>query len=359
MTQSFGKNLKITIFGSSHQATMGVVIDDIKPGFEIDYEKLYNFMKRRSPGRSTYTTKRKEVDKPEFISGVHNNKIVSKTIVGIIKNEGYISKDYENLIDLPRPSHADYTAIIKYGKDIDMNGSGPFSGRLTAPLCLAGGVAKQILEKKGIRINARLKNVGGIEDKKISLVNPPMDELESIKNKEIVVLDLKKEEEIKDLLEEVKNSEDSIGGICQTFAIGVPKGLGDPNYDSFESRLSYLAYGIPGVRAVSFGDGLDSFKMRGSFHNDQFKIVDNEVRTITNHAGGVVGGITNGEAVVFDLIFKPTPSISILQKSFSIKENKEKEISIKGRHDPAFVLRTPAIAESVMALTILDFLNDL
>lgn len=359
MTQSFGKNLKTTIFGSSHQSFMGVVIDDIKPGFEIDYEKLCAFMKRRAPGKSRYTTKRKESDKPEFISGVRDNKIVSKTIVGIIRNGDYLSKDYGNLRDMPRPSHADYTSLIKYGKDLDMNGSGPFSGRLTAPLCLAGGIAKQILEKKGIRIHARIKNIGGIEDKKVSLVNPPMDELEAIKNKEIQVLDEDKEKEIRDLLEDVRNNLDSVGGICQVFATGVPEGLGGPNYDSFESRIAYLSYGVPAVRAVSFGDGLDSFKMRGSEHNDQFEIVDGKVRTITNHAGGVVGGITNGEAVVFDLIFKPTASISLPQKSFSIKDKREKELLIKGRHDPCLCLRTPAIAESVMALTILDFLNDL
>lgn len=359
MTQSFGKNLKTTIFGSSHQSFMGVVIDDIKPGFEIDYEKLCAFMQRRAPGKSEFTTKRKEKDKPEFISGVIDNKIVSKTIVGIIRNGDYLSKDYGNLRDMPRPSHADYTSLIKYGKDLDMNGSGPFSGRITAPLCLAGGIAKQILEKRGIRIHARIKNIGGIEDRKISLAKPPMDELESIKNKEIPVLDEDKEKSIRNLLEEVRESLDSVGGITQVIATGVPEGLGDPNYDSFESRIAYLSYGVPAVRAISFGDGLESINMRGSDHNDQFEIVDGKVRTITNHAGGVVGGITNGEPVAFDIIFKPTASISLPQRSFSIKEKREKELVIKGRHDPCLALRTPPILESIMALTILDFLNDL
>ena len=358
MSQSFGKNLKITIFGSSHQEYMGVVMDNMEIGFEIDMEKLDQFMQRRAPGKSKFTTKRKESDKINFISGVRDNKIISKTITAIIKNENYKSKDYENLNDIPRPSHADYTSFIKYGNEMDMNGGGPFSGRLTAPFCLAGGIAKQILEEKNIKISSRIKNIGGIEDKNIDLANPPMDELEKISQKEIPVLDEKKEKEIRNLLEKVKKDGDSIGGICQVFGENIPKGLGDPLFDSFEAKISYLSYGIPAVRAVSFGLGLDAMKMKGSQHNDQFEIKNGQVKTITNNAGGVVGGITNGMPVVFDLIFKPTPSISICQKSFSIKEKKEKILQIKGRHDPCLALRTPPIGESILALTVLDLLND-
>ena len=199
MSQSFGKNLKITIFGSSHQEYMGVVMDNVKIGFEIDRQKLDEFMQRRASGKSKFTTKRKESDKVIFISGVKENKIISKTIAALIKNEDFKSKDYQNLNDIPRPSHADYTSFIKYGKEIDMNGSGPFSGRLTSPFCLAGGIEKQILEDKNIKISSRIKNIGGIEDKNIDLANPPMDELEKISQKEIPVLDEKKEKEIKEV----------------------------------------------------------------------------------------------------------------------------------------------------------------
>lgn len=358
MTQTFGENLKITIFGSSHQEYMGVVMDNVKIGFEIDMEELDNFMQRRAPGKSRFTTKRKESDKAIFISGVRGNKIVSKTITALIKNKDYKLKDYENLNDIPRPSHADYTSFIKYGKDLDMNGSGPFSGRLTAPFCLAGGIAKQILEDRGIKISSRIRNIGGIEDTKLNLANPPIDKLSNISIKEIPVIDKSKEEEIKKLLENVRSKGDSIGGICQVFGTNVPAGLGSPSFDSFEGRIANLSYGISGLRAVSFGRGIDSINMRGSNHNDQFKIENGEVKTITNNSGGVVGGITNGMPVVFDLIFKPTASISLLQKSFSIKENKEKNLVIKGRHDPCFALRTLPIGESILALTVLDFIND-
>lgn len=354
--QSFGKNLKVTIFGSSHQKYMGVVIDNIRPGFKIDEEKLYKFLQRRAPGRSKYTTRRKEKDRVEFISGVLENKIVSKTVVAIIKNEDYLSKSYEDIRDIPRPSHADYTCLIKYGKGMDMNGSGPFSGRLTAPFCIAGAIAKQILEKRGIKIASRLRNVGGIEDRNVCLSKPPMDDLKAIENKEIPVLDHEIEKKIRKEIEDVIKEKDSLGGICQVFATGVPSGLGDPNFDSFESKIAAISYAIPAVRAISFGSGLYAMNMRGSEHNDQFEIIDGKVRTITNHAGGVVGGITNGEAIIFDIVFKPTPSIGRKQKSFSIKDRSEKILQIKGRHDPCLCLRTPAIGESIMALTILDFL---
>lgn len=358
MGQSFGKNLKVTIFGSSHQEYMGVVIDNLKPGFEIDMVKLDDFMQRRAPGKSRFTTKRKESDKAIFISGLIENKIISKTITALIKNNNFKSKDYNNLNDIPRPSHADYTSFIKYGKDMDMNGGGPFSGRLSAPFCLAGGIAKQILEEKNIKIASRIKNIGGISDMNLDLANPPMKDLEKISYKEIPVLDEKKEAEIRKLLGDVRSEGDSIGGTCQVFGENIPQGLGDPLFDSFEAKISYLSFGIPGLRSISFGEGLKSIKMKGSDHNDQFEIKNGKVKTITNNAGGIVGGITNGMPVVFDLIFKPTPSISLCQKSFSIRERKEKELLIKGRHDPCFALRTLPIGESILALTVLDYLYE-
>ena len=308
--------------------------------------------------RSEFTTKRKEDDKPVFISGLRGNKIVSKTIVAIIKNKDRKSKDYENIRDIPRPSHADYTAFIKYGKEMDMKGSGPFSGRLTAPLVLAGGIAKQILERKNIKRSSRIKNIGGIEDRDISLTNPPMARLDKIKNKEIPVIDKACEKNIRNLLEKVKSEQDSIGGICQIFATGVKEGLGEPSFNTFEGKVSNLSYSVPTLRAISFGNGLKSFKMLGSLHNDEFEIVDGKVKTRTNNAGGVVGGITNGMPIVFDMVFKPTPSIGKSQRSFSISENKEKILNIKGRHDPCLVLRCPVIGEAVMALAILDFYNE-
>lgn len=359
MTSTFGKNIKTTIFGSSHQAYMGLVIDGLDLGFKIDMDKLNDFLQRRAPGRSSLTTKRKEDDRPIFIQGIKNDTIVSETVACIFKNSDTRSKDYEIFRDKPRPGHADYVSMIKYKGKLDMDGSGPFSGRLTAPLCLAGGICKQILEQKNIEIAARIKSIGSIEDDEVDFVNPDIKALKEIAFKDIPVISAEKEKKMRALIEKVKKEKDSIGASVEIFAKNLPQGLGNPNYDTFEGRISSLAFSIPACRGIEFGSGFNSTRMKGSENNDQFIMENGKIKTKTNWAGGVVGGITNGMPLVFRLAFKPTPSIGKLQETVSIKNKENTSLEIKGRHDPCLALRTPPIAEAITALTILDFMGDL
>lgn len=357
MTASFGKKIVTTIFGSSHGKSIGVVVDGLPLGEEIDMDELLSFMKRRAPGNGKFTTKRSEKDIPEFIAGVEENKIVDRTICATIRNEDKKSSDYDKFKDLPRPSHADYVSYMKYGGLLDMRGSGSFSGRLTAPLCIAGGIAIQILKKKGIEISSHIKNLGGIKDDDVDYVNPNMEKLKECQKFEIPFLNEEKRNEAKNLLEKITEEKDSIGGEIECFATGIPVGLGEPNYDSFEANLSRLIFSMPGTRAIGFGRGFDAVEMRGSYHNDQFEIKNGKVLTKTNNAGGIVGGITNGMPIVFSVAMKPTASIAIEQDSISLKKKEEEKLIIKGRHDPCIALRSLPVIESILALTILDFME--
>lgn len=357
MTSSFGQKLKITIFGHSHGNAIGLVADGFPLGTKIDMDKLNEFMKRRAPGSSKYTTRRREDDQVEFIAGVEGDRIVANTICAIIKNKDTISSDYESFRDIPRPSHADYVSNIKYQGLLDMRGSGPFSARLTAPLCIGGAIALQILEERGIEVRSHLKQVGGVHDVGIDYVNPDMEGLSSCSQKAIPVIDHYAEEKIKNLLEEVKANQDSVGGEVECVVTGLPVGLGEPNYKSFESQIASLVYAVPGTRAISFGRGFEAATMLGSDHNDEFQILDGKVVTKTNNAGGLVGGITNGMPLIFSVVMKPTASISKEQTSISLKDMKEEKLRIRGRHDPCIALRALPIIEALAALVILDFME--
>lgn len=356
MSSSFGKNIVVTIFGESHGNSIGVVIDGLPIGEKIDLEKLNEFMSRRAPGKNKYGTKRKERDLPKFIAGVQDGKIVANTICAVIENSDQRSSDYEQFKDTPRPSHADYVAYMKYGTDFDMRGSGSFSGRLTAPLCIAGGIAKQILEKKGIEVQSHINRVGGISDISLDYANPDMESLKECVKKEIPVVSESAEEEIKNLINRMRDEENSVGAEIECFATGLPVGLGEPNYDSFDAVLAKLIFSIPAVRGFSFGSGFDAVSMTGKEHNDEY-VLDGGVKTNTNNAGGVVGGITNGMPIVFRTAIKPTASIGLSQRSFSISESVEKDLEIKGRHDPCIGIRILPVIESMCALAILDFME--
>lgn len=357
MGASFGKNIKVTVFGESHGNCIGVVIDALPLGEEIDEKKVSDFLKRRAPG-GKFTTPRSEKDNVKFISGVKNNRIVSNTVCAIIENTDMKSSDYENFKDIPRPSHADYVAYKKYDGKMDMNGSGAFSGRMTAPICIVGAIAKQILSKRGIEIYARLKSVGAINDDEISLAKPDINLLKSISDREIPVVSDSVEVQVKELITELRMQKDSIGANIECFCFNVPLGLGEPNFDGFESEIASVVFSIPGVRGVYFGDGLNATKMHGNEHNDEFVIENGKVLTKTNHCGGVVGGITNSMPVVFTTMVKPTASIGKSQKSFSITEMKERELVIEGRHDSCIAIRMVPVIEAVAAIVILDFLEN-
>ncbi len=324
----YGENIKLNIFGQSHSAAIGMCLEGVPAGFELDFAELQSFMDRRAPGKSPLSTARKESDVPEFLSGLKENVTCGVPITAIIRNTDVKASDYEEYKTLPRPGHADYTAKIKYNGFQDYSGGGAFSGRMTAPLCLGGGICKLLLEREGIKINSRVLSIGGLTD-------------------------MKKAEE---LILKVKAQGDSVGGVIECTAENIPAGLGGPLFDGMESRISSAAFAIPGVKGIEFGAGAKCAEMLGSENNDDFTITDGNIVTLTNNCGGVLGGITNSMPLVFRLYIKPTPSIAKKQRSVDLSSMEEKSISVHGRHDPCIVPRALPCAEAVAALAVYDAL---
>ena len=326
MASIFGNNIKISIFGQSHSEAIGVTIDGLKAGIEIDIDKLKEFMDRRAPGKSKYATKRKEGDIPEFLSGVVNNVTCGAPITAIIRNTNQHSKDYDNLRDCPRPGHADYTAHIKYNGYEDLRGGGHFSGRLTAPLCIAGGIILQILEKEGITIESKIKEIHGN-------AKDPFKEIEK-----------------------AMKMGDSVGGVISCTIKGIKAGVGEPMFDGIENRIAQAVFAVPAVKGIEFGQGFECAKMYGSENNDNFEYKDGEVVTRTNNNGGILGGISNGMDITFNVAVKPTPSIALKQDSISYKIKENKELQIVGRHDPCIVPRALPCIEAASAVAIYDLM---
>lgn len=354
MFSTFGQNIRITVFGESHGTGIGLVIDGLPAGESISVDELNRFMVRRAPGQRG-TTPRKEKDTPEILSGVQNNVLTGSAVAMIIRNKDHRSDDYHT--DIPRPSHADLNAYLKYGGHMDMRGGGPFSGRITAPLCMAGGIAKQILARRGVAIGAHLASVGPIEDKSWDPVQVRPEELESIGAKNFPAICPEAADAMLDFLDRLKDEEDSIGGRIRCMATGVPQGLGEPNYLGFESHLSHLLFAVPGVRGVQFGTGFQAAGMRGSVHNDPIVLSEDGYRTSSNHAGGIVGGITNGMPVSFEVAMKPAASIGQPQRSVRLSNEETAELVIVGRHDPSIAVRAVPVIEACLALTVLDFME--
>ena len=327
MSSTYGENLKISIFGQSHSEAIGVVIDGLPAGFEVDMDELGEFLSRRAPGQGKHTTSRKEPDRPEFLSGLAGGKTCGAPLAALIRNTNTRSSDYDNIRDIPRPGHADFAARIKYGGAEDVSGGGHFSGRLTAPLCIAGGIALQILREKGITVKAEIKEIGGKSDGFLETV------------------------------EEARLDADSVGGIIECVIEGVPAGYGNPMFGGVENKIASCVFGIPAVKGVEFGAGFEAARMRGSENNDEFYYgEDGSVRTRTNNHGGILGGITTGMPIVFRTAFKPTPSIGKPQKSISFSEKKDAVLEIKGRHDPCVVMRAAPCVEAAAAITVLDII---
>ena len=354
MSSVFGERLKISIFGQSHSEAIGVCIDGFPAGFRIDEEKLSSFLSRRAPGSGAHTTPRKEADKPRFISGVVNGVTCGSPICAIIENTNTRSKDYEALRDVPRPGHADYTAFIKYGNAHDIRGGGHFSGRLTACLCIAGGICIQYLEEKGIKIGAHVKEIAGIADDSF---NPTAPELDKVKtNLPIAVINESAGEKMMGEILRAKGELDSVGGIIECAATDIPAGLGEPMFDGAEGNIAKMVFGIPAVKGIEFGAGFDAAKLRGSENNDAFVIKNGKIETETNNHGGILGGITSGAPIIFRAAIKPTPSIAKEQKSVSLSGNKEADLEIEGRHDPCIVPRAVPVMEAAMAVAICDMI---
>ena len=354
MSNIQGEKLKLSIFGQSHGKAIGMTLDGVPAGLPVDLIKLQEFLNRRAPGQHDYDTPRKEEDIPDFLSGLTNGYTNGSAITAVIYNHNTRSGDYDNLKNCPRPGHADYTAQIKYGGYQDAAGGGHFSGRLTAPLCIAGGLCKQWLEARNIQIGAHILSIAGIADEPLFLdwVNPDFQMIQ----KDFPVINPDAGKRMITAISEAKQDGDSVGGIIECIISGVPAGLGGPLFAGVEGKLAQIIYGIPAVKGIDFGSGFTGSYMRGSENNDSFTIQDGKIVTKTNYAGGILGGITTGMPIVFQAAIKPTPSISKLQQTVNLQTMEEVPLQVKGRHDPCIVPRAVPVIEAAAAICIYDLL---
>lgn len=353
MSSTYGENLKLSIFGQSHGPAIGMTLDGIPAGLPVDLDILQEFLNRRAPGQNDWSTPRREEDRPEFLAGILDGFTCGAPIAAVIHNKNTRSGDYADLKDCPRPGHADYTAQIKYGGFQDAAGGGHFSGRLTAPLCIAGGLCKQWLEETGIRVCARIVSIGGENDAfDFDPLNPQLELIQT----DFPVFSPAAGERMRQKIAEMRAAGDSIGGIIECYITGLPAGLGEPMFGGVESRIAQIVYGIPAVKSVDFGTGYSAGYMRGSQCNDAYTIEDGQIRTLTNYAGGILGGITNGMPVIFQTAIKPTPSISQPQQSVSLSKGEIQELKVKGRHDPCIVPRAVPVIEGAAAIAIYDLI---
>ncbi len=349
MSSTYGENLKLSIFGQSHGPAIGMTLDGIPAGLPVDTDKLQQFLNRRAPGQNDWSTPRKEEDKPEFFGGVLDGFTCGAPIAAVIYNKNTRSGDYADLKNCPRPGHADYTAQVKYGGFQDAAGGGHFSGRLTAPLCIAGGLCKQWLEEMGIHIGAHIFSIGNAAfDCRFDPLQPELSRILP----DFPVLDDAAAAKMQEVIAQVRESGDSVGGQIECAVTGLPAGIGEPMFGGVESRIAQIIYGVPAVKGLEFGDA----QCRGSENNDAFTAQNGTVTTVTNHAGGILGGITNGMPVIFRVAMKPTPSISKPQQTVNLQTNEVTTIEVKGRHDPCIVPRAVPVIEAAAAIAIYDMI---
>ena len=354
MASQYGKKIRIAIFGQSHSPAIGVSIEGLPAGITLDMELLRAFLMRRAPGQNDLATPRAEDGAPEFLSGLVNGVTCGAPLAAIIRNRNMQSADYQGVRDIPRPSHADYAAHIKYGGHHDAAGGGHFSGRLTAPLCLAGGICLQILRARGIEIGAHILRIGGAEDEAFDPVLVSAADFAAIRNNPLPVLRREAGEEMRLAIIRAKEAGDSVGGVIECAAIGLPAGLGEPMFDGIENRIAGIVFGIPAVKGIEFGSGFAGAGYTGSQNNDSFYMEGDRVKTRTNNSGGILGGITNGMPVLFRAAFKPTPSIARAQESVSLSRGESAGIEIRGRHDPCVVPRAVPCVEAAAAVALYD-----
>lgn len=351
MGNSIGKIFTITSFGESHGNCVGIIIDGCPAGLAVTAEDIQREVDKRRPGTWVLVTLRAEEDKVEILSGVFNGRTTGAPLCLLIGNKDVDSSEYEKMRFLPRPGHADYTAFIKYGGFNDFRGGGRFSGRITAGFVIAGAVAKKLLGQIGIEVLAHTVAIGGIEAERKAF-----DEIkENVDKNPVKCADLKAAEEMAKVIEQAKEEGDSVGGIIEGIALNVPVGLGEPGFDTLEGDLAKALFAIPAVKGVEFGSGFAAAGKRGSENNDPFVIRNNKIVTLTNNAGGILGGISNGMPIVVRAAVKPTPSIAKSQQTVNLKDRESAGLVVKGRHDACIVPRAVPVVESMVAVTLCDF----
>ncbi|MBQ6471283.1 MAG: chorismate synthase [Victivallales bacterium] len=356
MSSDWGKHLHVQIFGESHGPAIGVVIEGLPPGEAIDFDELASFLARRAPGKADYATSRQEADEPEYLSGLLEGRTTGAPLAALIRNTSQRSADYDGLRRVPRPGHADFPASLRYRNCHDLRGGGHFSGRLTAPLCIAGGIARQILARRGIHVGAHLLSVAEIADTPFDPMEIDAAALRQPAEHVFPVLDLASGERMQEAIRLARQEGDSLGGVIEGAAIGLPGGLGSPMFEGVENRLAALLFGVPAVRGVEFGAGFASARMRGSEHNDPWRMKDGRVLTSSNHHGGVLGGITTGMPLLVRVAIKPTPSIAKEQHSVDLTTGENALLAVRGRHDPCIAPRAVPVVESCLAVGCLDLL---
>lgn len=356
MSSVIGDKIKLSIFGESHGEAIGCVIDGLPAGIKIDMNAVYKDMQRRAPGKDKTATPRLEKDIPHILSGMLDNVTTGAPLAMVIENTNTKSGDYSNLMTVPRPSHSDYPAYVKYGGNNDVRGGGHFSGRLTAPLVFAGSVAKQILSQKGVAIGAHIKQIGSVCDtvSDLNKIDKPL--LDTLSSSTFSLIDETKEQAMRDEIEKARLSLDSVGGIIECFAVGLPVGLGGNMFDTVEGKLASILFGVPAVKGVEFGLGFGFADKRASEVNDEYEIKDGRVVTLSNNNGGILGGMTDGAPLSVSVAIKPTPSIAKKQKSVNLLTMENAELEIHGRHDPCIVVRAVPVIECAVALGLLDLM---
>lgn len=365
MPSTFGNALRVTVFGQSHSPAVGCVVEGLPSGHVVDMEALGRFMSRRAPGQGPWTTPRKEADLPRIVSGLNpKGATCGAPLAVVIENTNTRSRDYDNLMAVPRPGHADYTAWTKWHGNQDVPGGGHFSGRLTAPLCAAGGIALQMLAERGVRVGAHLLSVADVRDEPLcALDNAPASQarlqaqLDALADgRTFPTIDADSGKAMLAAIDDARRELDSVGGVVECVATGMPAGVGSPMFDGIENLIARAAFGVPAVKGVEFGRGFEAARLRGSEDNDPYRMVDGTVTPVTNNAGGALGGITTGTPVLFRMALKPTSSISRPQESVDLTSGSDATLEVHGRHDPCVATRAVPVAEAICALSLLDAL---
>lgn len=355
---TFGNKLKVTVFGESHASAIGVTVDGLPAGTPVNEVYIQSLLDLRAPGKSDTATRRKEPDKAEFLSGVKDGYTCGGSVAAIIRNTDTRSGDYASLEGKPRPSHADYPAMVKYGNAIDRRGGGQFSGRLTAPLVIAGGIVLPLLEQKGIRIAAHIASVGNVSDTAFDTLDDQPELMQKLNAMPFAVIDENAGESMRSCIRAAAAEGDSVGGTIECKVTGLPVGTGSPMFDGIENTISRAVFAVPAVKGIEFGVGFDGVTLRGSVYNDAYYYDKNgNVRTRTNHAGGICGGMATGMPVIFRVCVKPTPSISREQDTVDMNAHENSKIIIHGRHDPCIVPRAVSVIRAVTALALYEFID--
>ncbi len=358
MGSTWGNAIHISVFGESHGAGIGVVIDGFPSGVPYDEAFVLREMERRAPGRNKQSTQRKEADLPLIQSGIYNGKTTGTPICALIQNTNQHSGDYASLAVQPRPGHADYTGMLRYKGCNDPRGGGHFSGRLTAPLVFAGALCKLWLQTQGVQVGSHIQSIAQIQDMPFDDVDVTPAQLEALREADYPVNNPRALEAMLAAIEDARMEQDSVGGVIECAAIGLPAGLGSPMLDTVESRLASILFAVPAVKGVEFGAGFAFAALRGSHANDALYQENGVVKTETNNNGGINGGITNGMPLIVRACIKATPSIGITQETLNLQTGKTEPLSIHGRHDPCIVTRAAPVIEAACAIALADLLRE-